>query len=199
MDTRENVLVACALKKEAEGLRENIESDYRSLVTGLGSDRTMKCLEKTFDRKPPPLMIFTGMAGQLHPDLELAEFIFPVSWQFESGTSFSSDATLIECLRQKGWEIQGVGVTVRRPVVREKARLKLHRKTGGLICDMESAAALMVATAFSVPCLCPKLISDTPDSGMLAFYRYFDRNIKLLAERIEVLLRDLRELGDWGG
>ncbi|HON01163.1 MAG TPA: hypothetical protein PLM33_13015, partial [Acidobacteriota bacterium] len=67
-------------------------------------------------------------------------------------------------------------------------RLELHRRFQGSICDLESATAMMVAAAHGVPCLAPKLISDTADSGMLAFYRRFDENIEVLADFIERLL-----------
>jgi nucleoside phosphorylase len=187
-DVAERILVACALKKEARGLRQHWRREWRLTVTGLGADRTVRALDAELDRQRPELLIFTGMAGQLDPGLTLGEFCFPRSWLTESGTEFSTPSVWVERLAAKGWKIDGRGVTTRIPVVKAADRLELHRRFQASICDLESAAAMMVAAAHGVPCLAPKLISDTADSGMLAFYRRFDENIEVLADFIERLL-----------
>ncbi|UCF39112.1 MAG: hypothetical protein JSU96_09860 [Acidobacteriota bacterium] len=184
----ENIVIACALKKEAKALEAKLRGGQEVVTTGLGTDRTLRRLERFFEKQKPSLLIFTGMAGQLAPDLQLGEFVFPESWTFESGTAFSIDPTLAGLLRDRGWGISGIGITVRRPVVKQKARLDLNRRTGALICDMESAAALMVSQAYGVPCIAPKIISDTAESGMLAFYRHFSENVEALGREIDRLV-----------
>lgn len=191
---RSGILVACALKKEARGLQRHWRGDWPLLVTGLGADRTSRNLDRKLSEAKPRLLVFTGMAGQLDPRLELGEFCFPRAWMLESGLRYSAPRLLVERLEQRGWQVEGAGLTVRVPVVKRKDRLALFRRTGARLCDMESAAAMMVAASHQVPCLAPKVISDTADSGMLAFYRRFEQNIEVLAEHLERLLRDLTEL-----
>jgi hypothetical protein len=53
---------------------------------------------------------------------------------------------------------------------------------------MESAAAMMISASYEIPCLAPKVVSDTADSGLLAFYRHFDRNILFLADYLSRLI-----------
>jgi len=194
MDWVSNLLLACALKKEANALSEKMKTDYPVLVTGLGTDRTLRTLEKTFDKQKPSLLLFTGMAGQLSPEIDLGEFVFPAMWRFESGTEFKVSDSLRDPLSERGWRIEGAGVTVRRPVVRGVQRRRLHRETGAVICDMESAAAMMIADTYGIPCLAPKIVSDTAESGMLAFYRHFGRNTEALGKRLQELISCLEEI-----
>jgi nucleoside phosphorylase len=185
------LLIACALKKEETGLSRDLSAQHRLLVTGLGVDRTLRTLEKTFEERKPSCLVFTGMAGQLDPALELGDVVLPEEWELESGTRFPVDGGLVERLRSLNWEVDGRGVTVSMPVVSRKKRLQLHQKTGARVCDMESAAAMMIAASYEIPCLAPKVVSDTADSGLLAFYRHFDRNIQLLAGYLDRLVEDL--------
>ena len=187
------LLVACALKKEERGLRKKLAERSQILVTGLGVDRTLRTLEKTFEEQKPACLVFTGMAGQLDPSVELGEVILPQEWQLESGTNFPVELGLAKQLRNSGWEVAGRGVTVSTPVVSRKKRVRLYEETGARVCDMESAAAMMIAASFKVPCVAPKVVSDTADSGLLAFYRHFDRNIELLAEYLDRLITILQE------
>lgn len=189
-----NLLLACALKKEAKALNKELKSDYPILVTGLGTDRTLQTLEESFDKRKPSLLLFSGMAGQLSPEIKLGDFVFPAVWCFESGTEFRVMDALRVPLSEQGWQIGGSGVTVRKPVVRGVQRRRLHRETGALICDMECAAAMMIADTYGVPCLAPKVVSDTAESGMLAFYRHFGKNIQTLGKRLHELITCLEEI-----
>jgi nucleoside phosphorylase len=188
------LLIACALKKEERGLRGKLTNRSQFLVTGLGVDRTLRTLERTFEEWKPSCLVFTGMAGQLDPAVELGDVILPEEWQLESGTRFSVDRGLVELLRSSGWEVAGSGVTVSIPVVSRKKRLRLYEKTGARVCDMESAAAMMIAASYEIPCLAPKVVSDTADSGLLAFHRHFDRNIQILGDYLDRLVKTLEEL-----
>lgn len=190
MAVQRNVLIACALKKEVKALREHLRTDHQLISTGLGTDRTLKSLEGHLERFRPALVVFTGMAGQLDPSLKLGDLVVPERWRFESGDEFPVAESLILGLRARGWTIEGTGVTVRAPVVRQAQRLKIFRETGSRICDMESAAVLMICRSFDVQCISAKVISDTADSGMLAFYRHFQRNVRILGEKIDQLAED---------
>ena len=187
-------LIACALKKEVRALHAHLKPDRKLIATGLGTDRTLKSLELHLERFRPALVIFTGMAGQLDPTLGLGEFVVPDRWRFESGDEFPVSASLVEGLRGLGWKIEGSGVTVRVPIVRQVHRLKVFRETGSRICDMESAAVLMICRSFGIHCIAAKIISDTANSGMLAFYRHFQHNTRLLAQRVEALATDAERI-----
>ncbi len=181
-------LVACALEKEVAALRRHLETDCSFLVTGVGARRTRARLEKHFRTQAPSLFIFTGTAGQLDPALTMGQVVCPEAWCRKGGDCFPAAAELVERLRGLGWEIAGQGLTVRFPVVRARSRRKLHQRFGACICDMEAAAALEVAAAFKIPCLAPKVVSDTAASGLLAFWFHFDANLRALAEYLQRLL-----------
>jgi nucleoside phosphorylase len=198
MDWVSDLLLACALKKEAKALTKELKTDYPVLVTGLGTDRTLKTLEEAFDKRKPSLLLFSGMAGQLSPEINLGEFVFPAVWRFESGTEFRVMDALRDPLAERGWQIGGAGITVRKPVVRGAQRRRLHGETGALICDMECAAAMMIAETYGIPCLAPKVVSDTAESGMLAFYRHFGKNIETLGKRLQALIACLEEISTAG-
>jgi nucleoside phosphorylase len=183
------VLIACALKRESTALQDRLQVDCRFLVTGLGAHRTRKSLEETCQSEPPSLLIFTGTAGQLDPSLGIGQVIFPQKWCLEDGSCFSADAQLTSLLRDRdGWEIEGCGLTVSNAVLRAKSRLALYRKSGARICDMESAVALQVASRHGVPCLAPKIVSDTAQSGISAFWREFENNMDQLAKYLDRLI-----------
>jgi nucleoside phosphorylase len=189
---KNKLLIACALKRESTALQERLQVNCRFLVTGLGARRTRKSLEETCQSEPPSLLIFTGTAGQLDPSLGMGQVIFPQKWCLEDGSCFSADVQLTSLLRDRdGWEIEGCGLTVSSAVLRAKSRLALYRKCGARICDMESAVALQVASRHGVPCLAPKIVSDTAQSGMSAFWKEFDSNMDQLAKYLDRLIAAL--------
>lgn len=191
---QKNLLIACALKKEAAELRKTIGFRFPLEITGLGPDRTLRNLEECFERLKPDALVFTGVAGQLNPECELGQIFYPETWCLESGTRFSVDPKIKSLLVDRGIPVGGTGITVRKPVVREEARLKLHAETGASICDMESAAAMMIADSFGIPCIAPKIISDTSRSGMLGFYRHFAGNMEKMARKTADLAEILADL-----
>ncbi len=192
---RSELLIACALKKESTELRARLQVDCRFSVTGLGARRTRRSLEITFQSEPPSLLIFTGTAGQLDPSLTMGQVVFPEEWCLKDGSCFPADAELTSMLREgDGWEIEGCGLTVSTAVLRAKSRLALYRKFGARICDMESAFALQVASRYGVPCLAPKIVSDTAQSGISVFWREFDSNMDQLAKYLEKLVAALENI-----
>ncbi len=195
------LLIACALKKESSALRERLGLDCQFLVTGLGVGRTRQSLEKQFESHIPSLFIFTGTAGQLDPALEVGEVMLPEEWCLEDGSCFPMDAGIISVLRESGnLRVSGRGLTVSTPVVRAKSRRALYQRHGAHICDMESAVAVDLARHYSVPCLAPKIVSDTAGSGLSAFWKNFDRNMDVLARYVEKLVRvSFSEIGSTPG
>ncbi|MDA2933680.1 hypothetical protein MYX82_05000 [Acidobacteria bacterium AH-259-D05] len=190
---KSGLLIACALKKESFALRQRLRLDCQFSVTGLGAERTRNSLKNTFELKLPSLLIFTGTAGQLDPALKIGKVVLPAEWCLEDGSCFPMDSRVKAVLKKSGdWDISDRGLTVSAPVLRAKSRRTLYQKYGAQICDMESAIALQVAGKYAVPCLAPKIVSDTADSGLLAFWKSFDRNMDQLARYLESLLGDLK-------
>ena len=182
------LLIGCAMEKEVAILQQSLPFRCQYLVTGMGIPRTGAVLSDFFHSRKPSLLIFTGTAGQLDPKLEMGEVVFPEAWHFQDGSCFWSDLPLVASLRQSGWLISGRGLTVIRPVVRRQARLDLHRKFGASVCDMEAAAALKTASAFGVPCLALKVISDTSSSALVSFWTHFHTNMLKLSECLKRLI-----------
>ena len=132
------LLIACALKKEERGLRKHLGTENRVLVTGLGVDRTLRSLEKEFDKNRPSCLLFSGMAGQLDPKVQLGEVLLPEEWRLESGTSFFVDERLARAINEAGFELSGTGLTVSRPVASRKKRIRLYEENGemrGVVSD----------------------------------------------------------------
>ena len=186
------ILIAAALKKEVKLLQRSLPDHSSWAVTGLGTDRTLASLEKTLNESTPDLLIFTGCAGQLDPQLKMGEVVVPAAWRLESGTRFDVDPTLMGRVTSARLKTIDLGLTVHVPIVRSGARLHQYEETGAAICDMESAAALMVAAACGVPCFSAKVISDTSETGMMGFYREFEGNMAKLADRLAALIEAFR-------
>lgn len=182
------LLIGCALSKEIEILRENLALECEYLGTGMGARRTEAALNERLLSRKPALLIFTGTAGQLDPALEMGSVVFPEAWCFQEGAHFSAHLPLVDALRRRGWPISGHGLTVPYPVVSKQTRLELYRKLGARACDMEAAAALKVSSSFGVPCLAPKVISDTSGAALVSFWTHFHANMLKLAEYLRRLI-----------
>ncbi len=184
--------MACALRQETEALQPLATNPAIDLITtGLGGRRAVSSLQRELPARAPSLLIFTGIAGALSPDLSMGQVVFPEEWILESGESFTGDQDLKSRLRSREWSITGSGLTVRRPVLRSQTRRRLHLQTGALICDMEAAHALAVAREFEVPALVLKVVSDTCESNLPEFWRHLKANLELLRSRVQRLLQDL--------
>ncbi len=182
------VLIGCALRKEVTTLRQRLDAQVDYLMTGIGTRRTQATLEQHFRAQPPSLFIFTGTAGQLDPSLDMGQIFFPEAWSFQNGNCFYTDPGLTSLLRRQGWTIQGQGLTVKAPVMRAKTRLELYENTGAGACDMEAAVALKIASDFGIPCLAPKVVSDTADTGLVGYWTHLDTNLRKLTHYLQELL-----------
>ncbi len=191
MEGTADCLVACALKQESAALESQLGPICQHLVTGLGAKRTRQALESYFILHRPRIFIFTGTAGQLDPKLKMGDVVLPEAWCRGDGSRYPADSGLIKQLRGQGWEVSGLGLTVKTPVIRKKAREDLYRLEGASICDLECAVALDVAGRYGIAGLAPKVISDTAESGFLTFWSEFDENMLRLSEYLKELIHCL--------
>jgi len=189
----DRILVACALRRETDSLRKHLTGCLDFLTTGVGCRRTRKILTRRFQRGPlPAALIFTGTAGQLDPSCPMGTVLCPETWLMDENQQIGqASRQLLEHLRSAGWDLGGIGVTVSLPVWFSSSRLRLFKRTGASLCDMEAAAALQVAAQFGVPALAPKVISDTGDTSFMHFYRNLAKNLEALAAYLQQLLKDL--------
>ena len=190
------ILLACGLQPEAGHLRRYLSSCPPLIVTGLGMARSRATLDAYFETQRPSLLLFTGACGQLDPELEMGQVFTPRSWRDPTGKESRVEQWLVSQLTNRGVPVDGVGLTVHRPVLAAAKRRQLFQKTGAGLCDMESAAVLAVAGKWSVPCLATKVISDTADTGLRDFRRDLSPNLRLLANHLEVLIPKLQRILD---
>ncbi|RPI28802.1 MAG: hypothetical protein EHM61_03855 [Acidobacteria bacterium] len=190
------ILVACALKRETDSIKDLLPRHVELLTTGVGSRHTRKILIRRLQRSPAPgVLVFTGTAGQLDPACAMGTVVCPERWLIDDDkTTGQISGDLMERLRARGWVIAGSGLTVSLPVMRASSRLDLFQRTGAAICDMEAAAALQVAAQFGIPALAVKVISDGGDCDFLDFYRNLNKNLHSLGLYLQRLLQELTEI-----
>jgi nucleoside phosphorylase len=184
----EPLLIGCALKKETDFLRRCFGDHHHFITTGLGIRRSRFCLNRYLQTFRPRGLLFTGTAGQLSPDLKMGQSVVPAVWQLENGRPFPNASELVQAVQASGWEVAGVGLTVRRPVVGRAHRAALFHRHRALVCDMESACVLQVAGDFGIPALVVKVVADTAESGIAGFREHFETNMGKLALELEQLL-----------
>ena len=185
----EQILIACALKAELGVLRACLSEDLQFLWTGLGWNRSQRRLDQWVRDRRPAAILFGGTAGQLDPRVEAGTVIFPDRWCCGDGRCWEQSSQLTRFLATRGFPTRGVGLTVSRPVVRARTRLRLHARTGALICDMESAGILAAAGELQIPTLALKVVSDTADTGIAGYWRDFHTNMQRLGEYLEQMVR----------
>ena len=121
----------------------------------------------------------------------MGQAVLPEAWRLEEGPEIPSDAKAVSVARDQGWTIPKLGLTVRKPVVRQKKRIELFQQFGASVCDMESAAVLQAGIDSGVPTMAVKVVADTAESGLSGFWRNFDANMRELARQLESLLPEL--------
>lgn len=192
------VAIACPMSKEAEALSAALPKRCRVLATGLGIKRTVPSLLRMFQRERPSLLLFTGSVGQLDLSLEMGSVVVPAAWSFDQGPSFDCHPESVAKLRRRGWSIAELGLTLDQAVLKAEKRAALHQSSGAVVYDTVTAAALRVCATAGVPCLTPKIVASTVQSGLLAFWGDLGKNIQPLAQSLLRLMQDLRAEADGG-
>jgi nucleoside phosphorylase len=192
------VLIACPMQKEASALASAL-AGRRVLATGLRIRRTVPALLKAFRSDLPSLLVFTGSAGQLDLKLEMGDIVLPERWRLGDGPGFEADPSTIARLRTEGVETCAWGLTLERAVMKADQRDALFRSTQARIYDSVTAAVMRVAQTSEVPCIAPKIVASTVNSGLMTFWNRLDRHILPLAAYLNRLLgileKETRNLG----
>lgn len=165
-------------------LRRVLGEEYPFLTGGMGIPRSAATLRQYLGGIRPRSILFTGTAGQLDPGLPMGTVVSPRVCTDLNGKQFSNDLGILpsrEIARIEDWVIVDKGLTVARPVATRRQRLQLFRETGAAICDMESTGILEVAYEQRIYSLVVKVVSDTAESGLKAYWVHFRRNMETLA------------------
>jgi adenosylhomocysteine nucleosidase len=136
-------------------------------VCGVGAERARRGAERLLANGAQAL-IGMGMAGALAGHVRSGDVIIPDRILDAGGRHHETDAgwraTVISAISRRGFPVHGGSLLHSAHIVR-RARDKhdLHRATGALAVDMESAAMLEVATGNNIPSLVLRVIIDTAD------------------------------------
>lgn len=123
--------------------------------TGVGDTAAAReRLARHLATNPPSLVISAGYAGGLSPALAVGDLLL--------GENHSSPLPLEKARRALADERPLVGTLLTVPAAVESARAKaaLHRDTGALAVDMETAWIAEVCAAAGVPLLSLRVVSD---------------------------------------
>jgi adenosylhomocysteine nucleosidase len=127
---------------------------------GMGSKSAKEVLEAELKGCTPDLLIFSGFAGGLHPDLQTGVVCFSVSAQgifSESVFQFRVPNALSDFMAQN--HIRPV-LTVSAESPGDKQALSAHVSGQMAVLDMETATVAEIALNNEIPFICLRAISD---------------------------------------
>lgn len=166
--SREDLLICFADKMESRFFRRR-RPDVSVLHTGIGRRNAKAALEDCLTRRRPELIITSGFAGGLNPELCLHKLLFEKSGTHPlfgrlAGLPFREGRF---CCRDR------IAVTA------EEKRL-LWRSGGWDAVEMESAGIDEIARSHRIPCLTFRAISDAAHESLpLDFNRLLSSRMKV--------------------
>jgi len=182
---RSKVLVCFAVKEEARPFqricRENSGDQDASaavLVTGMGSVNARKTLQQALTTMTPKLVVSSGFAGGLDPQLKTGDLIFqaPAPADIEA-------------------RLQSIGA---KPVVfhhsaqvasTAAAKSRLRRDSGADAVEMESDALAAVCRKAGIPCLVLRVVLDTAAEDLpLDFNTVMDEQQRIKPGKLALVL-----------
>lgn len=164
----EDVLICFAGRTESRFFRRR-RPDVSVLHTGIGRRNAKAALEDCLARRRPELIITSGFAGGLNPELCLHELLFEKSGEhplFDGLAGFPFREGRF-CCRDR------IAVTA-------KEKQLLWRSGGWDAVEMESAEIHGIARSRRIPCLTLRAISDTAHESLpLDFNRLLTSRMKV--------------------
>lgn len=150
----EDVLICFSGRMESRFFRRS-RPDVSVLHTGIGRRNAKQALEDCLARQSPKLIITSGFAGGLNPELRLHELLFEKSGTHPlfgrlAGLPFRAGRF---CCRD-------------RIVVTAKEKRLLWRSGGCDAVEMESGGIHEIAQSRRIPCLTLRAISDAADENL---------------------------------
>ena len=172
-------LICFALKEEAAPFRKIAagKTGITILHTGIGRQNAEKSLREFLATHSPKLVLTSGFAGGLNPELKLGEVVFEISNRrdefHESQTEKeigdligdSWNSSLRDKLLASGAKPAKFfcGNRISTTVAEKK---KLRAKTGADAVEMESAVIHAICRERGIPCATVRVISDTANEDL---------------------------------
>lgn len=225
------IAIIGAMEREIEKLEEKLEDPVREKGTlrdvlrgrlsgkevlivqgGIGKVNMALCTQYLIDRYAPEVIINTGIAGSLAPELDRGDVVIgtdAVEHDMDTtpfgdprgyldgidGVSIPLDKQMADMAEMTNREVNPDIHTFRgriasgdQFVATAEGRDSIYQEFGALCCEMEGAAMAHVAYMNHVPALVIRSISDKADGSTLGTYEEFKTKA---IERTTVLLTEL--------
>ncbi len=189
----QEILIACAFHAEMKILKKHLEVPCRTLISGVGIENSARGTLHGLKQERPRVLIFTGTSGAVDKTVTIGEVIFPKHWCFKGGQCYGQSISVLDYLKDFGYHPRGMGLTVDQPILTCHDRAQLGRKTGALVCDMESASVLSIAAMTRVPAIALKVVADRAESNISDYKKSFAANMHRLAEYLNNLMKVLAD------
>jgi adenosylhomocysteine nucleosidase len=176
---RKRIADRSPLHEGLHGLRGRIAGEDVVLVaTGIGIERGRQTARRALQILPRPrLVISTGVAGGLAPELKAGDLVIADRLLMESagGGSFHEVARIApdtlrsvhEALARAGLSPgQGPMVTVHRVLAAAADKRNVYQRCGAAAAEMESAAIAVEAAAHALPFVCVRAVIDELDDDL---------------------------------
>lgn len=170
--------------------------DIVLVKSGIGKVNASVCTQILIDRFGVARIIFTGVAGALHPDLDIGDIVVSkdlmhhdmdvTALDYARGvipdfpeSIFKADAELVALAEKASEQVVDRKVIVGRILsgdtfVADREQVKwLHQELGGACTEMEGAAVAQVAYMNRVPFVVIRSMSDKADGSAHVNYREF--------------------------
>jgi adenosylhomocysteine nucleosidase len=158
------ILVCFAVKEEAKVFHRLADArpDVRVLVTGIGRRNAEKSFREAIARQRPELVISSGFAGGLRPELALGDMVF----------SADPESKLESALLSAGAK-PGKLLCVDRIATTAREKLALRNQSGADAVEMESEAIRAVCREEKIPAATVRVILDTADEDLVLDFNQF--------------------------
>jgi adenosylhomocysteine nucleosidase len=145
-----NILVCFAVKEEAKALGQPRKSDdWRILITGMGRKNAEKGIREALASVRPKLVITSGFAGGLNPQLTLGTVVFDE----DAGAGLAARLLKAKAVAGKFHCADRVAVTAAE-------KWELWQSTGADAVEMESAVIREICRENNIPSATVRVISD---------------------------------------
>lgn len=174
------------------------DADIVLVQSGIGKVNASVCAQILIDRFACSHIIFTGVAGALHPDLDIGDIVISkdllhhdmdvTALNYPRGvipgfatSEFAADHALVTLAEQAAREVSDRAVMTGRILsgdtfVADRAHVKaLHTELGGLCTEMEGAAVAQVAYMNDIPFVVIRSMSDKADGSAHVNFREFSQ------------------------
>ncbi|MBH8597122.1 5'-methylthioadenosine/adenosylhomocysteine nucleosidase [Thermoactinomyces sp. CICC 10523] len=181
--------------------------------SGVGKVNGAICTQVLIERFHVESIIFTGVAGALHPDLDIGDLVISTECQqhdldasalgfpkgtipFQETSVFPADPKLIEWAARAGEKLEGVQVRLGKVLsgdqfISDSGKVtELREQLGGDCVEMEGAAVAHVCHLSGTPFVVIRSMSDRADHSADVNFTEFT---KLAAERSSVLVCEILE------